>query len=152
MLLIPWWFAQCDQPRSEASDQEIKEEIKAMYQQHLEDLKNLDHQSLMGHYANVDDHILFGDGEYWGNYETVSSIWGNFTKSTKEVLAWELSNQQINVLSIGTASYLMEYYNERITAEGDTAKVRGSVAYGLKKFDSGWKILTTHVTHYPVED
>ncbi|TMU54475.1 hypothetical protein FGG15_09640 [Flagellimonas algicola] len=104
----------------------------------------------MLHYADEDNHVLFGDGEYWGNYKTVSDIWENFIQDTKKILEWNTSNEYVNLLSKNSASYLMEYYSVRINKSGDTLKVRGSVGYGLKKLDGNWKIVTTNVFHHEV--
>ncbi|WP_222707947.1 hypothetical protein [Flagellimonas hymeniacidonis] len=105
----------------------------------------------MTHYLDVDDHILFGDGQYWGNYQTVNDIWKNFIGDTQEILVWNLSNEHINLLSNNSASYITEYYNQRINNKGDTIKVRGSVGYGLIKVKSEWRIVTTNVSHFEVD-
>lgn len=142
---------QTDSTNSFDSDA-AREEIIEMYNLHLVDLGNLDHEGTMTHYAKGEDHILFGDGKYWGDYETVSKIWKNFIYDTKQIITWDISEQHINLLSESSASYLMEFYQERIKVNGDTAKVKGSVAYGLVKGNSGWKIATTNITHQGVDD
>ncbi len=142
----------CEQPSKEITEDEIKKDIQEMYQHHVNDLKNLDHENLMKHYADVKDHILFGDGEYWGDYKTVNDIWKSFIDDTQQILKWELSNEKIHILSGESASYLMEYYNERIVKEGDTSKVAGSAVYGLKKIGNEWKIVTTNVTHHILDN
>jgi ketosteroid isomerase-like protein len=152
LLLIILLNVACERPKEELPAQEIKENILRMYAHHVDDLKNLDHDELMEHYANIDDHILFGDGEYWGNYDAVNDIWKGFIANSKEIITWNLSNNKIHILSNKSASYLMEFYSERITIDGDTAKVKGSAAYGLKKIGKDWKIVTTNVTHYVVEN
>ncbi|WP_421764602.1 nuclear transport factor 2 family protein [Ekhidna sp.] len=141
----------CEQPEMD-SENDIKKEIQEMYLHHVSDLKNLDHENLMRHYADINDHILFGDGEYWGDYKTVNNIWKSFIDNTQQILKWELSNEKIHILSNESASYLMEYYNERINSKGDTSKVKGSAVYALKKINNDWKIVTTNVTHQILED
>lgn len=144
-------FLSCRKRTKEPMKADIKLEISAMYRCHIKDLKNLDHAALMIHYADVEDHILFGDGEYWGDYQTVYEIWENFIQGTKEILEWNISNEHLHVLSESSASYLMEYYNERINISGDTIKDRGSVGYGLKKIDDSWSIVTTSVSHFVIK-
>lgn len=144
-------FLSCKNRTESSSEAKSKSEITLMYQSHIKDLKNLNHTALMTHYADVEDHILFGDGEYWGDYETVNNIWKNFIGDTREILKWNLSNEHLHLLSENSASYLMEYYNERITKSGDTLKVRGSVGYGLKKINDNWCIVTTNVSHFVIK-
>ncbi|NAS13331.1 nuclear transport factor 2 family protein [Poritiphilus flavus] len=151
LFLAIFFFFSCGEGSKEITDNDLKLEIKRMYEHHIQDLKNLDHTSLMRHYANTNDHVLFGDGEYWGNYETVSNIWENFTQNTREILEWKISNEHIHLLSESSASYLMEYYNSRVDSAGDTLNIRGSVSYGLKKIDDDWRIVTTNVSHFPVQ-
>ncbi|TXN37678.1 hypothetical protein FVB32_05160 [Flagellimonas hymeniacidonis] len=141
----------CKEQSAESSTVHLKKEISEMYHRHIKDLKNLNHTKLMTHYLDVDDHILFGDGQYWGNYQTVNDIWKNFIGDTQEILVWNLSNEHINLLSNNSASYITEYYNQRINNKGDTIKVRGSVGYGLIKVKSEWRIVTTNVSHFEVD-
>ena len=141
----------CKEQNAELLTVALQNEISEMYDRHIEDLKNLDHPKLMTHYLDADDHVLFGDGEYWGNYQTVNDIWKRFIGDTREILIWSLSEEHITLLSNDSASYLMEYYNERINNEGDTLKVRGSVGYGLRKVESKWRIVTTNVSHFEVD-
>jgi ketosteroid isomerase-like protein len=126
----------------------IKQEIIWSYAKHIEDLINLDYEEVMKFYADVDDHILFGDGLYWGDYNTIDQIWKSFcTKDNKLVLKWDLSEHHVYVFSRKAASYLVQFDNERIQTDGDTTKVTGCFSYGMKKFDDEWKVVTTHVTH-----
>ena len=127
---------------------QIKEEIIESYEKHINDLKNLDYEEVMKYYANTDDHILFGDGSEWGDYNTVDAIWRSFcTQDVKSILKWELSNHQVHVFSRDAASYLVQFDNERIQANGDTTKVTGCFSYGMLKIDNKWKVVTTHVSH-----
>jgi len=151
IILGLFLIVSCQKQIEKTAKTDQKTAISKMYRIHVEDLKNLDHAKLMTHYADVDDHILFGDGEYWGNYQTVNDIWKNFIGDTKEILIWNLSNEHINLLSDNSASYLMEYYNERIDNKGDTLKVRGSAGYGLRKIENKWRIVTTNVSHIKVD-
>ena len=141
----------CSSQRSDELTREevaqIKQEIIKSYEKHVNDLKNLDYESVMKYYANVEDVILFGDGNYWGDYITINQIWKSFTGGVKQILKWDLKNHQVHVFSRNAASYLVEFDNERIEASGDTTKVTGCFSYGMQKIDGEWKVVTTHVTH-----
>ena len=151
ILLGIIFFGACNERLEQSQEIDLKKEIFEMYQSHIEALTNLDHARLMSHYEDEYDHVLFGDGEYWGKYQTVDAIWKGFIQDTKEILEWNISNEHVNLLSDSSASYLMEFYNVRINKLEDTLKVRGSVSYGLKKLDGIWKIVTTNVSHYEIK-
>ncbi len=126
---------------------QIKNEIIKRSEKYAQDLLNLDHEEIMTFYADIDDHIMFGDGYYWGDYKTVDDMWTDFTLGVKKTLKWDMYNPKIHVFSKNFASCLFEFYNERIEANGDTTKGHGCFSFGMQKMDGDWKAVTTHVTH-----
>ena len=153
VLLVSLCLISCDQQKkheglSSNERSQIKEEIIESYEKHINDLKNLDYEEVMKYYANIDDHILFGDGSEWGDFTTVDAIWKSFcTQEVKSILKWDLSNHQVHAFSRDAASYLVQFDNERIQTNGDTTKVTGCFSYGMQKIDDNWKVVTTHVSH-----
>ena len=67
---------QLEKPLSVAEKEKIKEEIITAYENHIQDLMNLDYEEIMKFYPK--DHIIFGDGKYWGDYDTIDKIWKKF--------------------------------------------------------------------------
>ncbi len=130
---------------SSSEKKEIESEIITVYQHHIIDLKNLDYEQVMKFYTK--DHILFGDGSYWGGYERVDEIWKWCMHNWQVITKWDLKNHQVHVFSDKAASYLVEYDCERIEPDGDTTKVTGCFSYGMQRFPQGWKAATAHVTH-----
>ena len=57
---------------STAEIEQIKNDIIKRSEKHASDLENLDYKSVMSFYAK--DHIVFGDGYYWGDYGTIDGI------------------------------------------------------------------------------
>ncbi|MEO5603320.1 MAG: nuclear transport factor 2 family protein [Cyclobacteriaceae bacterium] len=149
----------CQQPNKELTEAgrerelsadeiaQVKSEIIKRSEQQAQDLRNLDYRAIMTFYADIDDFIIFGDGYYWGDYQTMDGIWKDFTGGVKTMLKWDLSNPKIHVFSKDVASCLVEFYNERIEANGDTTKGHGCFSYGMQKIDGDWKVVTMHVTH-----
>lgn len=136
-----------DKLSTEEKDQ-IKKEIIDGYLKHIEALKALNYDEAIKFYANVDDHVIFGDGAYWGDYEEIDGIWKNFcTRNNKLVLKWDITEHHVYVFTKNAALYLIQFDNERIQSNGDTTKVTGCFSHGMQRFDDGWKIVTTHVTH-----
>ena len=126
---------------------QIKTEIENRIEQHAQELRDLDYEAMMTFYADVDDFIIFGDGYYWGDYQTVDGIWKDFTAGVKSMLRWDWSNPKIHVFSEDVATCLVEFYNERIEASGDTTKGHGCFSYSMQKLNGDWKAVTIHVTH-----
>ena len=124
----------------------IKKEVFSAYRDHIEHLLALDYQEMMKFYP--DEHIIYGDGEYWGDYETIDQIWKQFTDDVQKMLKWEVDDHQIFVHSKDAASYLVEFVNWRIESKGDTTKVHGSFSFGMQKYPDGWKAATQNVTHH----
>lgn len=137
-----------DKPLTEEEKAEIKKEIIISYEKHINDLVHLDFPEIMKYYADVDDHILFGDGHYWGDRSKVESIWKNFTSSVDTMLYFKLKNHYVHVFTRDVASYLVEFDNVRVKGDGDTIKVKGCFSYGMQRFPDGWKVVTTQVTHH----
>lgn len=126
---------------------QIKEEILKTYDQHAEAIKNRDYKELMKFYADVDDHVIFADGHYWGDYKKVDEIWKAFDAKGCDIIT-EYNQKHVYVFSDKAAMYFLEFYNERIGANDDITKVQGCFSYGMEKFTDGWKIVGTHITHY----
>jgi len=139
------------QQLSTAEIAQIKEDIIKRSEKHASDLENLDYKSVMTFYANVDDFFAFGDGYYWGDYQTVDGIWNDILGKGgwKKMLKWDLKNHKVHVFSKYAASYLVEFDHEHILANGDTARSSGCFAYGMQKIDGDWKAVTGHVSHIP---
>jgi hypothetical protein len=126
---------------------QIKSDIIKRSEKHAKDLIQLDYKAVMTFYGDVDDFIIFGDGYYWGDYKTIDGIWKDFTGGVKKMLKWEFYNPKIHVFSKDVASCLVEFYNERIEANGDLTKGHGCFSFGMQKIDGDWKAVTMHVTH-----
>ena len=138
---------------SAAEIAQIKNDIIKRSEKHAKDLMNLDYKEVMTFYGDVDDFIIFGDGYYWGDYKTVDGVWKDFTGWVKKMLKWDFYNPKIHVFSKDVASCLVEFYHERIEANGDTTKGHGCFSFGMQKIEGDWKVVTMHVTHnYNVYD
>jgi hypothetical protein len=149
-LLTVFLMLGCSQQSEQLSSDEIaqiKDDIIMLSEKHAQDLVKLDHKAVMEFYGNEDDFIIFGDGNYWGDYITVDRIWQDFTGGVKKMIKWNLSNHKIHVSSMNAASYLVEFDNERVESSGDTTKVTGCFTYGMEKIYGQWKAVTVHVTH-----
>jgi len=150
VLLLPGCSQQIQQLTT-AEIAQIKEDIIRLSEKHASDLENLDYKSVMTFYANVDDFFAFGDGYYWGDYQTVDGIWNDILGKGgwKKMLKWDLKNHKVHVFSKYAASYLVEFDHEHILANGDTARSSGCFAYGMQKINGDWKAVTGHVSHIP---
>ena len=152
-VLILFGCRQQEKPLSANEIAQIKIDIIRRSEKHAQDLENLDYKAVMTFYGNVDDFIVFGDGYYWGGYALIDAMWKDFTGGVKKMLIWDMYNPKIHVFSTDAASCLVEFYNERIEANGDTTKGHGCFSFGMKKIDGDWKAVTMHVTHnYNVYD
>jgi hypothetical protein len=153
VVLILFGCHQSDNQLSADAIVQIKSDIIKRSERHAQDLQNLDYKGIMTFYGNVEDHIVFGDGYYWGDYKTIDGVWRDFAGGVKKVLKWEFYNPKIHVFSADAASCLVEFYHERIDGNGDTTKGHGCFSFGMRKIDGDWKAVTTHVTHnYDVFD
>jgi hypothetical protein len=147
-LVLSMFFVCCSTHElSEKEVEKVKNEIMRRADEHAQDLVNLDHRAIMTFYADVNDFIVFGDGYYWGDYKTIESVWKDFTTGVRRVIKWELHNPKIHVFSEDVASCLVEFYHERINAQGDTTKGHGCFSYSMQKINGDWKAVTMHVTH-----
>ncbi|QJW90179.1 SnoaL-like domain-containing protein [Spirosoma taeanense] len=140
-------LCQPEKPLSAQEIAQIKNDIIRRAEKNAQDLRNRDYKAVMTFYADIDDFIIFGDGYYWGDYKTIDGIWKDFTGGVKKMLKWDFYNPKIHVFSRDVASCLVEFYNERIEANGDTTKGHGCFSFGMQKIDSNWKVVTMHVTH-----
>lgn len=154
LLLLLFIVYGCNEQNATLSSSEIQQieaDIIKVSEKHASDLVKLDHKEVMKFYAR--NHIVFGDGFYWGDYETIDSIWTNFIGAMKVMDRWKLRNHKIHVYSKDAASYLVEFDNERINKWDDTTKVVGCFSYGMQKINGEWKAVTTHVSHiYDMND
>ena len=128
--------------------EKIKNELIESYKNHIEDLKRLDYEALMPYYIK-DEHVIFGDGKYWGDYETSNQIWKQFClEDVDTIIKWDLSNHKVYLFSRDAASYLVEFDNVRVQkGAGDTIKSTGCFSYGMQRIEGAWKIATINVTH-----
>ena len=85
-----------EKPLSSEEIPQIKSDIIKRYSEHVKDLTNRDYERVMTFYANVDDFVLFGDGNYWGDYITIDQIWNMFLEDVKEIYKWDLMNHHIS--------------------------------------------------------
>ena len=135
-----------EEPLTIEEKENIKKEIIEAYDGHIEDLMNLDYEEMMKFYPK--EHIIYGDGEYWGDYDKIDEIWRGFTSSVQVMLRWDVDNHQIFLHNRNAASYLVEFINWRIEENGDTTKVHGSFSFGMQHYPDGWKAVTQNVTHH----
>lgn len=151
LLFVMFGCNQNEQKLSADEISRIKNEIIGRSEKHARDLENLDYKSVMTFYANIDDFIVFGDGYYWGDYQTIDGVWNEILGKGgwKKMLKWDLKNHQIHVFSRNAASYLVEFDHEHLSATGDTARSSGCFTYGMQKIDGDWKAVTAHVSHIP---
>ena len=149
-ILIILTLVSCVQHDNQLSNEEIeqiKNEIIKASEKHAQDLVNKDYEEVMKFYGNVEDHVMFGDGYYWGDYSTIDGIWKDFLGDSKEMIKWDLKNHKIHVFSKEAASYLGEFENIRVESNGDTTIVSGCFTNGMKKINNRWKTVTSHVSH-----
>jgi hypothetical protein len=149
MLLISI-FASCIQQDYNLSNEEIeqiKREIIKVSEKYARDQVNKDYEEVMKFHGDVDDNFIFGDGYYWGDYSTIDRIWKGFLGGRIKMIKTNLKNHKIHVFSKNAASYLVEYENERVNANGDTIMVSVCFSYRMEKINDKWKAVTAHVSH-----
>lgn len=144
-IMILFSCNQLEKPLSVEDKEKIKKEIITVHGIHIQDLMNLDYEKVMTFYPK--EHIIFGDGEYWGDYNTIDKIWKGFTEEVRDMIKFNLDNHQVFIHNRNVASYLVEFENWRVEGNGDTTKVQGCFSYGMEKFSDGWKIIGQHVSH-----
>lgn len=141
---------QKEEKLSIAEREQIKTDIIRQSEKHASDLENLDYKGVMTFYANTEDFIIFGDGYYWGDHQTIDLLWKDILeREWKKILKWDLKNHKIHVFSSDAASYLVEFDHIHIAATGDTGRSSGCFTYGMQKIDGVWKAVTVHVSHIP---
>lgn len=139
----------CNHTDKQLTGQEIKQietEVIRSIENHVQDIINQDYDEVMKFYMK-DDYILFGDGNYWGDYETVDDIWGTWLPRWEKITKWELKNHKVHVFSKDAAIDYVEWIHERIEEDGDTTKAYGSWAWGMQKFPEGWKSIGAMIDH-----
>lgn len=151
-VLLTFMLFACNQQNDELSAdaiERIKEDIIKSSERHAQGIENLDYETVMEFYGEVEDFVIFGDGYYWGDYLTCSGIWKDFLnpENWRKMVRWDLSNHKVSVISNDAASYLVEFDNVRVSMTGDTTIVKGCFTYGMKKIGEDWKAVTVHVTH-----
>ena len=132
---------------SEAEKEKIRNEVIETYKKHIEDLKRLDYKALMSYYVNDEETALFVDGNYWGGYKKIDTVWADFCEKTDTIIYWNLSDHHVYTLSTDAVSYLFKFDNLRIHKTGDTVMGPGSFSLGMKKINGDWKIATVDATH-----
>lgn len=126
--------------------EQIKTEVVASIETHVADIINQDYEKVMEFYVK-ENYILFGDGKYWGDYNTVDDIWGTWLPKWQKITEWELKNHKVQVFSRDGAIDYVEWTHERIEEDGDTTKAYGSWAWAMKKFPEGWKSSGAMIDH-----
>lgn len=135
-----------ENPLTQEDKERIETEVISSIETHVQDIINQDYPDVMKFYVK-DDYILFGDGKYWGDYETVDDIWGTWLPRWKKITKWELKNHNVLVLSEDAAIDYVEWIHERIEENGDTTKAYGSWAWAMQKFPEGWKSIGAMIDH-----
>jgi ketosteroid isomerase-like protein len=135
-----------DTPLTEEEKELIKIEVINSIENHVQDIINQDYDDVMKFYVE-DDYILFGDGTYWSDYETVDDIWGTWLPRWKKITKWELKNHKVHVFSTNAAIDYVEWIHERIEEDGDTTKAYGSWAWAMQKFPEGWRSTGAMIDH-----
>lgn len=153
-FLILLLLNSCDQKEKDlsASDiAQIKNDIISKSEKHASDLENHALKSVLDFYGNTEDFAIFGDGYYWGDYQTAVGVLNKMIgpDGWKKILKWDLQNHKVNVLSENAASYLVEFDHEHIEKTGDTARSSGCFTYGMQKISGDWRAVTVHVSHIP---
>jgi hypothetical protein len=137
---------QTEKPLSEDEKEQIKVEVIASIEKHVEDIISQDYNEVMKFYVK-ENYILFGDGNYWGDYTTVDNIWGTWLPKWKEITLWNLKNHKVHVFSRDAAIDYVEWEHERIEENGDTTKAYGSWAWGMQRYQEGWKSVSAAIDH-----
>lgn len=151
LLLLIGSCRQKNEKLSAGEIAQIKTEIIKKSEKHARDLENLDFKSVLSFYADTSDFIIFGDGYYWGDYQTTVGVLNGMVGEGgwKKMLKWDLQNHKIHVFSENAASYLVEFDHAHLDSEGDTIRSSGCFTYGMQKIRGEWKAVTVHVSHIP---
>lgn len=137
---------QAEEPISEGEKEQIKAEVIASIEKHVEDIISQDYDEVMKFYVK-ENYILFGDGNYWGDYATVDNIWRTWLPKWKVITQWNLKNHKVHVFSRDAAIDYVEWEHERIEENGDTTKAYGFWAWGMERYPEGWKSVSTAIDH-----
>lgn len=135
-----------EQPLTEEEKEKIKDEVIADIEKHVKDIVAQDYEKVMPFYVK-EDYILYGDGKYWGDYETIDNIWKKALSEWKVIKKWDMKNHKVYVYSRDAAVDYVEWEHERINADGDTTRGYGSWVWGMKRFPEGWRSVSAAVDH-----
>lgn len=134
VLIIVFILLGCSKQNEKLSASEIDQIRNTIIERTnklAQDLENLNYQEIMTFYADIDDHIVFGDGYYWGDYKTVDGIWHDVCEGFEKGATFEFDNHKVHVFSKDIASCLVEFFSESIEANGDTAIAHGCYSFGM---------------------
>jgi hypothetical protein len=135
-----------EKPLTHEEKEQIKSEVISSIEIHVKDIIKQDYPEVMKFYFK-DDYILFGDGNYWGDYKTVDDIWGKWLPRWKQISKWELKNHKVHVFSRDAAIDYVEWIHERVEEDGDTTKAYGFWVWGMQRFPDGWKSVNAAIDH-----
>ena len=142
---------QTEGPLSIGEIEQIKTEVIASIENHIEVLKKLDYEEAMKFY-NDENYIVFGDGKYWGDYSTIDNIWKTYLPKWRAITKWDLKNQKVHVFSRNSAIAYVEWDHARIEENGDGTKAYGFWVFGMQKFPDGWKSVNFAIDHRYTDD
>ncbi len=130
---------------------QIKNDIIKKSEKHASDLENHDLKAVLTFYADTADFVIFGDGYYWGDYQTAEGVLNGMVGKDgwRKMLKWDLRNHKVYVFSENAASHLVEFDHEHLDTGGDTIRSSGCFTYGMQKIRGEWKAVTVHVSHIP---
>lgn len=143
------WMASCNQtekPITSEENEQIKTEVIASVEKHLDDIISQDYQKVMKFYEK-ENYVIFGDGAYWGDYTTIDDIWRTWLPRWKAITKWDLKNHKVHVFSRDGAVDFVEWEHERIEEDGDTTKAYGFLVWGMQRYPDGWRSINVAVDH-----
>jgi uncharacterized protein (TIGR02246 family) len=143
VLTTPVWAAQ------PAETDPVKEEVKAVLNQHDEAMKKQDLKALLSLYADDPTIAMMGTGpgEFWKGKAEVETAYKEFLKDFK---AGSLKHQCSDTSGghQGDVAWLVASCDmQDITPEGKTREYVLNVSAVLKKEKEGWKFQTLHFSN-----
>jgi uncharacterized protein (TIGR02246 family) len=143
VLTIPAWAAQ------PAKTDPVKEEIKAVLQQHDEAMDKQDVKALLSLYADEPTIAMMGTGpgEFWKGKAEIESAYQEFLKDFK---AGSLKHECPDTSGghYGEVAWLVASCKmQDITPDGQTREYALNVSAVLKKGKTGWKFETLHFSN-----
>ena len=126
--------------------EQIKTEVISSIEKHVSDIISRDYNKVMQFYVK-DDYVLFGDGNFWGDYATIDDIWKTWLPKWQIITKWSMKNHKVHVYSKNAAVDFVEWEHERIEENGDTTRAHGFWVWGMERFPEGWKSVNAAVDH-----